>query len=561
MKTLWPARWLFLCLAAFSITAMIGAQDADLVLTNGNIYTVNENQPRAEAIAVTDQRVVFVGSNEDARKFRGDKTRIIDLSGKTVVPGFTDSHCHIFGIGEREMRLNLEGTNSLEGFLAKVKARFAQTERGKWITGRGWIETFWKPPQFPTREDLDKIALDNPVFLTRADGHAAIANSAALKIARIDDNTPDPFGGQILEKNGEPKGMLLDNAHDLVARNIPKPAEGEREEALLRGIDREIKLGWCEIQNAGSHKEDVDLIRKAFETGKIKIRFVNAVYGPGEDAQNFLREGSTVNAFDHHFTQRMIKVLVDGALGSRGAALLKPYSDAQETSGFLTEKPEDLRPMFEEALLRGIQVETHAIGDRANRLVLDLYEQAFKAVPPDDRKIHEPRWRIEHAQIVDPNDIPRFAKLGVIPSMQPSHATSDLFFAPARLGMERLIGAYAWQSFIKSGCIIAGGSDAPVERGEPMIEFYAAVARKSIRGESGEGWHPEQAVSRENALKMFTIWPAYAAFQEKDKGSIEVGKLADFTVLSQDIMKIPEMEILETRSEMTVIGGEIIYSR
>jgi hypothetical protein len=217
--------------------------------------------------------------------------------------------------------------------------------------------------------------------------------------------------------------------------------------------------------------------------------------------------------------------------------------------------------MFEEALRRGIQVETHAIGDRANRLILDLYEKAFKAVPPDERKIREPRWRVEHAQIIDLGDIPRFAELGVIPSMQPSHAISDLFFAPARLGMNRLVGAYAWQSFIKTGCIIAGGSDAPVERGEPMIEFYAAVARKSSKGDSGEGWHPEQAVSRENALRMFTTWPAYAVFEEQDKGSIEFGKLADFTVLSQDIMKIPEKEILETRNEMTVIGGQIIYSR
>jgi predicted amidohydrolase YtcJ len=546
-------------LAGFFIVSVMRAEDADLLLTNGNVYTVTEKQRKAEAVAVKADRIVFVGSNEDAKKFHAAK--IVDLHGRTVVPGFTDSHCHIFGIGEREMRLNLEGTNSLEDFLATVKERVDKTGPGKWITGRGWIETFWKPPQFPTRHDLDKIGPSNPVFLTRADGHASIANSAALKIAKIDENTADPFGGQILKKNGEPNGMLLDNAQDLVAKNIPKPTEGEREEALLRGIDREVRLGWCEIQNAGSHKEDVDLIRKAFETGKIKIRFVNAVYGPGEDAQNFLREAPTINAFDHHLTQRTIKVLVDGALGSRGAALLKPYSDAPETSGLLTQKPEDLRPMFEEALRRGIQVETHAIGDRANRLILDLYEHAFKAVPSDERKIREPRWRIEHAQIVDPDDIPRFAKLGVIPSMQPSHAISDLFFAPARLGMDRLAGAYAWQSFIKSGCIIAGGSDAPVERGEPMIEFYAAVARKSIKGESGEGWHPEQAVSREDALKMFTIWPAYAAFQEKDKGSIEVGKLADFTVLSQDIMKIPETEILETRNEMTVIGGEIIYSR
>jgi predicted amidohydrolase YtcJ len=531
----------------------------DLLLLNGNVYTVNEKAPRAEAIAVREDRIVFVGSNQDVRKFHAART--IDLAGKTVVPGLTDSHCHIFGIGERELTLNLEGTNTLEDFLAKVKERVGKTTPGKWITGRGWIETFWKPPKFPTRQDLDKIAMDNPVFLTRADGHAAITNSAALKIAKIDKNTPNPFGGEILKDKttAEPTGMLLDNAMDLVEKQIPKPTAAEREQALLTGINREIGLGWCEIQNAGSHKEDIDLIKKVYRDGKAKIRFVNCVFGPGEDAQNFLKEGATVTAFDHHFTQRTIKVIFDGALGSRGAALLKPYNDAPETSGYLTEKPEELRPMFEEALRRGIQVETHAIGDRANRTILDLYEAAFKAVTPEQRKIRDPRWRVEHAQIVDPADLPRFAKLGVIPSMQPSHAISDLFFAPKRLGMDRLAGAYAWQSFLKSGVIICGGSDAPVERGEPMIEFYAAVARKSIKGESGEGWHPEQAVSREQALKMFTIWPAYAAFEEKDKGSIEVGKLADFTVLSQDIMKIPEREILKTRCEITIIGGETAY--
>jgi predicted amidohydrolase YtcJ len=554
------AQRAFFLLALYFPSPMICAQDIDLIVVNGNIYTVNEKQPHAEAIAVKGDRIVFVGSNEDAEKFRGDKTRIVDLGGKTVVPGLTDSHCHIFGIGEREMRLNLEGTNSLQDFLAKVGERVSQTEKGKWITGRGWIETFWKPAEFPSRQDLDKVAPDNPVFLTRADGHASVVNSAALKIAKIDKHTSDPFGGQILKTKGEPNGMLLDNAQKLVARDIPKPTEADREEALLRGIDREISLGWCEIQNAGSHKEDVDLIKKAFDAGKIKIRFVNAVFGPGADAQDLLREGPTINAFNHHFTQRTIKVIFDGALGSRGAALLKPYNDVPDTSGFLTEKPEALRPMFEEALRRGIQVETHAIGDRANRLILDLYEQAFKAVPADQRKIPEPRWRVEHAQIVDSADIERFAKLGVIPSMQPSHAISDLFFAPRRLGMDRLASAYAWQSLLKSGSIIAGGSDAPVERGEPMIEFYAAVTRKSIKGESGKGWHLEQSVSREQALKMFTIWPAYAAFEENDKGSIEVGKLADFTVLSQDIMKIPEPQILMTRAQMTVIGGEIVFA-
>ena len=572
MKALGCFAVLFsLCALNFPARA---ADDVDVLLRNGNVYTVNEKQPHAEAIAVKSGRIVFVGSNEGAKKFAAART--IDLAGKTVVPGLTDSHCHIFGIGERELTLNLEGTNTLGDLLAKLGERATKTEPGKWITGRGWIETFWKPPQFPTRQDLDKVAPENPVFLTRADGHASVANSAALKIANIDKNTPNPFGGEILKDKatGEPTGMLTDNAQELVRKNIPKPTPQEREQALITGIDRELKLGWCEIQNAGSHKEDIDLIKKTYFDAKAKIRFVNCVYGPGQDAQDFLSEGAIIDGFEHHFTQRTIKVVFDGALGSRGAALLKPYSDAPDTSGYLTEKPEELRPMFEQALRRGIQVETHAIGDRANRTILDLYEAAFKAVPPDQRPIKEPRWRVEHAQIVDPADLPRFAKLGVIPSMQPSHAISDLFFAPKRLGMNRLAGAYAWQSLLKSGSIICGGSDAPVERGEPMIEFYAAVARKPLpeksAGLSAEGpgrtddlakagWHPEQAVSREQALKMFTIWPAFASFQEKDKGSIEPGKLADFTVLSADIMKIPPPDILKTQNEMTIVGGEVIY--
>jgi predicted amidohydrolase YtcJ len=556
------------CLLFCSNANVNAAEAANLILLNGNIYTVNERQPQAQAVAVAKDHVIFVGSNEEAKKLATPQTRIVDLTGKTVVPGLTDSHCHIFGIGEREMRLNLEGTNTREDFLRKVKERVAQTEPGKWIVGRGWIETFWKPPQFPTRRELDQVAPRNPVYLTRADGHASVVNTAALKIAKIDKRTPDPFGGQILKSKGEPTGMLLDHAQDLVAQKIPKPTEAEREQALLLGIEREIKLGWCQIQNAGSHREDVDLIRKAFEAGKIKLRFINAVYGPGEDAINVLRSRPIVNAYDHHFTQRTIKVILDGALGSRGAALLKPYNDAPDTSGYLTAKPEELRPMLKEAVRRGIQVETHAIGDRANRLILDLYEEAFHSMPQEQKTIPRPRWRVEHAQIVDPADLPRFAKLGVIPSMQPSHAISDLFFAPARLGLDRLAGAYAWKSFLDSGAIICGGSDAPVERGEPMIEFYAAVARKPLpsarEGLPAEalakaGWHPEQAVTREQALKMFTSWPAYAAFEEAEKGSIEVGKLADFTVLSQDIMKIPEPDILKTRCEITIIGGDIVY--
>ena len=534
---------------------------ADIVFKNGNVYTANDKAPQAQAIAVKGDRIVFAGTNEAAQKYVGANTRVIDLHGNTVLPGFTDSHQHLSGVGQREMTLNLEGTTSLEDLLAKVKARVDQAKPGEWVTGRGWIETHWQPPVFPTRWDLDKVAPNNPVILGRADGHGAVANSAALKLAGVDKNTPNPFGGEISKdkQSGEPNGMLLDAAQGLVRRKVPPTTRADEERAVVLGVKRDIELGWTQIQDAGGTYADVEIFKKLYEAGTIKLRIYKAVYGPGPNATRLLNEGPTIGAYGNRFTSRTIKVVSDGALGSRGAALLAPYSDAADTSGFLTVKAEELRPMLRDALRKGIQVETHAIGDRANRFVLDEYEAAFKDVAASERKVAEPRWRVEHAQIVNPADIPRFAKLGVIPSMQPSHAIGDLFFAPSRVGMDRLAGAYAWESFIKSGVVVPGGSDAPVERGEPMIEFYAAVARKDQKGFSGEGWHPEEAVSREDALKMFTIWPAYAAFEEKLRGTIEAGKLADLTILSADIMKIPELEILKTRCVMTVINGEIVY--
>ncbi len=537
------------------------AEPADVVFVNGNVYTVNEKQPRAEAIAIKGDRIVFVGSNANAKQFQGSGTRVIDLHGETVVPGMTDAHYHFIGVGQREMNLNLEGITNLEAFLAKVKERVERAKPGEWVTGRGWIETFWKPPVFPTRWDLDKISPNNPVFLTRADGHGAVANSAALKIGGVTKDSKDPFGGQILrdKQTGEPVGMLLDNAQGFVSRHIPATTQAEIEQAIILANKRSIELGLTQVQDPGGSYRDVDLYQKLYGEGKLKLRIYKAVYGPGPEAQRLLREGPIIEAFGDRLNVRTIKVVSDGALGSRGAALLEPYSDAPDSKGFLRVKEEDLLPMLKEALRKGIQVETHAIGDYANRFILDEYEKALNAVPKSERKIAEPRWRDEHSQIVNPIDILRFAKLGIIPSMQASHAIGDLHFAPSRLGMKRLEGAYAWQSFIKSGVIVPGGSDAPVERGEPMIEFYAAVARKDIRGFSGEGWHPEEKVTREQALKMLTIWPAQAAFEENMRGSIEVGKLADLTILSADIMKIPEMEILKTHCVMTVIGGEVVY--
>lgn len=536
-------------------------EPADLVLQNGNVYTANDKSPHAQAIVVKGDRVVFVGSDSNAQKYVGKGTRVVDLHGNTVLPGMADAHQHLSGVGFREMTLNLEGTTSLEDFLAKVKARVEQAKPNEWVTGRGWIETHWRPPVFPTRWDLDKVAPNNPVILGRADGHGAVANSAALKIAGVDKNTPNPFGGEISKdkETGEPNGMLLDAAQGLVRRRVPPTTREDAERAVVEGVKRDIQLGWTQIQDAGGSYDDVELFKKLYGSGEIKLRIYKAVYGPGANADRLLKEGPIIGDFQNRLTVRTIKVVSDGALGSRGAALLAPYSDAPDTSGFLTVKAEELRPMLIDALRQGIQVETHAIGDRANRFILDEYEKALNAVPVAQRKIANPRWRVEHAQIVNPVDIPRFAKLGIIPSMQPSHAIGDLFFAPSRLGFSRLAGAYAWESFIKSGVVVPGGSDAPVERGEPMIEFYAAVARKDQKGFSTEGWHPEEAVTREQALKMFTVWPAYAAFEEKLRGSIEPGKLADLTILSADIMKIPELEILKTHCVMTVIGGEIVY--
>lgn len=536
------------------------ADSADLIFVNGNVYTANEKQPHVEAIAVKGDRIVFAGSTADAKKYQGARTRVIDLHGATVVPGMTDAHQHLEGVGFREMTLNLEGITSLQDFLAKVKTKVDAAKPGEWVTGRGWIETFWTPPVFPTRWDLDKVAPNNPVILQRADGHGSVTNSAALKIAGITKDTAAPFGGEISkDKNREPNGMLLDAAQRLVNRHIPPTSPADAERAVVLGVQRDISLGWTQVQNPGGNYQEVDIYRKLYSEGKIKLRIYKVLSAPGKEAQRLLSEGPIIGAFGNRLTVRSLKFYADGSLGSRSAALLEPYSDAPDTSGFLTVKEEDLLPVLEEALRKGIQCETHAIGDRGNRFILDEYEKALRAVPVAQRKISDPRWRVEHSQIVNPLDIPRFKKLGIIPSMQASHAIGDLHFAPARLGQKRLEGAYAWNSFVKSGVIVAGGSDAPVERGEPMIEFYAAVARKDIKGFSGPGWHPEEALPRAQALKMLTLWPAYAAFEENLRGTIEVGKLADLTVLSADIMKIPEMDILKTHCLMTVIGGEIVY--
>jgi hypothetical protein len=396
----------------------------------------------------------------------------------------------------------------------------------------------------------------------RADGHGGVANSLALRVIGVRKGIPNPSGGEILRdpKTGEPTGMLIDRAQSIIARFLPKDTPERSREALKRGVRRSLEMGWTQVGIAGNSHEEVEMLRAMYEAGEIPLRIYDAVRGPGPDADRLLKEGPSIGSFGGLYTLRGIKVVADGALGSRGAALFEKYND-YEGDGLLMFDREELLPMLEQALRTGIQIQTHAIGDRANRFVLDVYEEAFRRVPAGERKIAGPRWRIEHAQVLAPSDIPRFAALQVIPSMQPSHAISDLYFAGRRLGAQRLAGAYAWRNLLDAGARIAGGSDAPVEKGDPVVEFYAAVTRKDLQGQSQAHWHADQRVSREEALKMLTSWAVYAMFEEDQRGSIAPGKWADMTVLSQDILSVEESQIPQTRCDMTIVAGKVAYRR
>ncbi|MDZ7292157.1 MAG: amidohydrolase [candidate division KSB1 bacterium] len=550
---------IFMALGMLGMACQVKRTVADVVLTNGVIHTVDENRPLAQALGIVGDRLVFVGRNEEARKWIDATTQVIDLNGKTVVPGFIDSHYHFQGVGRRAYDLNLDGCTSLEEFLVRLKNWAANRQPGEWITGRGWMEEDWPVKQFPTREKLDRVMSDLPVYLNRADGHMAVVNSKALELAGITATTPNPPGGEILkDAQGQPNGLLVDNAMNLVSRHIPSRSPEMQERFALKANEIALAYGLTTIHDAGSSWETVELWKRLYSEGRMHVRIYEFIRGPGEEADRLLQTGPQIGLFDHHLTIRGIKIVIDGALGSRGAALLENYSDA-DTRGLFLHSDEEIYPLLRAATEKGLQVAIHAIGDAANRKVLDLYERADNEVPAAQRKISDPRFRIEHAQIVDPVDIPRFKKLGVIPSMQPSHAIGDLHFSPRRLGMKRLTGAYAWRTFLDQGCYIAGGSDAPVEEGNPMIEFYAAVTRHDTTGFFAEGWHPELRMTREEALKALTIWGAYAAFEEDLKGSLTPGKLADLVVVDRDLMTAPESELFRTKVLVTMVGGTVVF--
>ena len=533
--------------------------EADLVLINAKVYTANEKLPEAEAVAILKDKIIFVGSTNESIQYTCNDNPIEDLQGKFIFPGFIDAHAHLKGIGYREMNLNLQGANSLKEMLTQVEIYANKLEQGKWVVGRGWIEKKWPEGRFPTIQELDMISPDKPMALERADGHAIIVNSLALEMANITGETPDPVGGKIdKDVNGKPNGVLIDKASLLVESIIPKRTREDEKQALRLGLDRTAMMGWTQLQDAGSPLSDYEILKEIKEEEGLPVR-IHMYISDGEDALKFINTGPYFDE-DHYLISRGVKLYADGAIGSRGAAFFEKYDD-YETKGLVIFQKEETMPKLIKSLVNGIQIQTHAIGDLANSITLDWYEEAFNSVKLENRLIENPRWRIEHAQNILPEDQIRYSDLDVIASMQPSHAIGDLHFAHKRLGEQRLDNAYTWRNLIDLGVTIAGGSDAPVEIGDPRIEFKAAVSRKDLDGFYKDYWNIEQSVSREEALYMFTKWASYSVFEEDIKGTIEVGKLADFTVFSKDLMTIPEDEIMSSEVVMTIVGGEIKFSK
>ena len=533
--------------------------DSDLVIINTLIYTANQEDPIAEALAIKGNKLIYVGKNSGVGNFNCGNSVVLDLKNSYVYPGFIDAHAHLKGIGYRELDLNLQGADSLKSMLTQVQIHSNKVQSGNWVVGRGWIEKKWPEARFPTLEELDVISVDKPIALERADGHAIIVNSLALQLAKIDRTTPDPIGGKIdKDKNGEPNGVLIDKASLLVESIIPKRSRLEEKVALKEGLYRTARMGWTQLHDAGSPLSDYDLLEEIQDEEGLPVR-IQFYVSDGDDALKFIDDGPYLDP-EHMLTARGVKLYADGAIGSRGAAFFNKYDD-YETKGFLIFQKEETMPKLIKALVNGIQIQTHAIGDLANSVTLDWYEEAFNSVSDANRTIIEPRWRIEHSQNILPVDQQRYSDLRVIASMQPSHAIGDLHFAHKRLGVDRLNNAYTWRSLIDLGVIVAGGSDAPVEIGDPRIEFKAAIGRKDLDGYYEDYWNLDEAVTREEALYMFTKWAAYSVFEEDVKGTIEVGKLADLTIFSKDLMVIPEDEIMSSEVLMTIVNGRVVYSK
>ena len=550
-------------LLMISLSANAGAQvrksTADLVLKNGTVYTMDQGRPKAQAVAIIGNQIAVVGTDADVEPYIGPETRVIDLNGQTVVPGLKESHGHLIGIGRAKMIVNLVGISGYDELIERVKAAAEKAAPGEWIRGRGWHEEKWSDRSsltvrgFMTHHKLSEAIPDHPVYLSRADGHAALVNAKAMDMMNVGKATQPPEGGEIIKGgDGHPTGIFVDRAQKLI--EVPPMTDSQLRQALELGIQECLTNGITMFDDAGVGLRTIRMYKAYAEQGKLDMR----IYAMAAGLYTMRAIGKPILDQGGFLTVRTVKLVADGALGSRGAALLEPYEDDPGNSGFFTTPPESVYTAAQYALKHGWQAAVHAIGDRANRMMLDMYEKAMNEFP----HVKDHRFRNEHTQILDEADISRFAKLGVIASMQGIHATSDLPWAPDRLGERRTEeGGYVWQKLLKEGVKIINGTDAPVEHVNPIASFYASVTRKSPDGNPKGGMYPDQRMSREEALRSYTLDAAYGSFHEDKLGSIETGKLADITVLSKDIMTVPEDEILSTEVTFTIVDGKVRYEK
>jgi predicted amidohydrolase YtcJ len=542
---------------AFLSTVACGPHDAaDFVIVGARIHTLDPGAPVVEAVAVKDGRIAYAGPLAGLERYRGPETQVLDAAGLTVLPGLVDAHAHLKGLGKSLVEIDLKETPSPAMVRTLVAERASSSSPGQWIEGRGWDQNDWEVKEFPTWRDLEGTEA-NPVYLRRVDGHAAWVNRRALEACGLTKGTPDPKGGRIVrDSDGTPTGVLIDNAMELVSARIPELSFDERLKRLKLALAECVRWGLTGVHDAGVGEKDLDVLRYMDERGELGLRvyaMIDADEPEFADAE--LRKGPVI-AENSRLTVRALKLYADGALGSRGAALIDPYSDDPGNRGLFVHTREELLRWTMLALQNGFQVCTHAIGDAANRMVLDVYEEALQATRPAD-----PRLRVEHAQVIAPTDMERFSRLGVIASMQPSHATSDMYWAGDRLGPDRVAGAYAWRKLMNAGCLVACGSDFPVESPNPLWGIYAAVTRRDKNGWPEHGWHSGECMSMREAIEGFTRSAAYAGFAERTKGAIQQGMVADFTVLDMDPFEAPPEGLLGARVTHTIVGGEVLYSR
>ncbi|MGA2624372.1 MAG: amidohydrolase [Bacteroidota bacterium] len=550
--------FVIVAVATFYLFTQSTPREAGMLLVNGTIYTLDPDNTVAQAVAIRGDRIVSVGrTDEMKRRYHADT--VIDLQGATVMPGFIDGHGHVLNEGSRIHNLDVTGATSPEQVAKMVARRVQELQPGQWLIGRGWDQNLWPVKEFPKHDILDKVAASLPVVLRRIDGHAMWVNRKTMELAGINRDTRDPDGGKIYrDTKGNPTGVLVDNAMDLVNKVAPELTDEEIEQRLKLSLDECAQLGLTEVHDMGVDLQTIHAYKKLIDRGQCPVRVYAAINDPGETWNYYLQHGVEIGYGNGMLTVRAFKLYIDGALGSRGAAMLDSYSDDPGNRGLTVTAESDIEKNCRQALEHGFQVCTHAIGDRGNFVVLNEYEKVLKTMSPN---APSPRWRVEHAQVLQQSDLPRFAQLGILPSMQPTHATSDMYWAEGRLGLERVKRAYAWRSILQTGSIIIAGSDFPIEGVNPLWGFYAAITRSDRSGYPQDGWYPDQKMTREEAARAFTQWAAFGAFQEEVKGTIEPGKWADLTVFSRDIMQVSPMDVLKTDVEMTLVGGKIVYCR